>query len=92
MEFFFFSVNYFTMTSSPESDDNSIAVIKEIYDNSKAEELFEMELERALEIGYHVIVIEPNRLADQTTQWIMIGNCLHKGAVIFGLTSLCFCK
>ncbi|XP_078611509.1 transmembrane protein 11, mitochondrial-like [Branchiostoma floridae x Branchiostoma japonicum] len=62
------------------------AIIHEIYDGENAEEQFEYELERALESGVPYIVVEPSRLGDETARWIMIGNCLHKTAVLAGLS------
>lgn len=62
-----------------------IAVIREVYDSENAYEVFELELERALDIGYYMIVIEPTRLGDETGRWISVGNCLHKTAVLSGL-------
>ena len=66
----------------------SITFINEVYDNENAYEKFEMELERALEAGVTVIVIEPSRLGDETARWIAFGNCLHKTAVLAGLGSV----
>lgn len=47
-----------------------------------------MELERALEAGCAIIVIEPERLAEETSRWIIVGNVLHKLAVYSGITSI----
>lgn len=67
---------------------DDVAVIREVYDSENAEEVFEMQLERALQAGCRTIVIEPNRLGDETGRWIMVGNCLHKTAVLSGIGSL----
>ena len=66
----------------------TITFISEVYDNENSYEKFEMELERALEAGVNVIVIEPSRLGDETARWIAFGNCLHKTAVLAGLGSV----
>lgn len=67
-------------------------VIHEIYPDdpqySDISEVFEVELERALEAKCNVIVIEPVKLGDETAKWIAVGNCLHKTAVLAGLGSL----
>lgn len=34
------------------------------------------------------IIIEPQRLGDETARWIRVGNCLHKTAVASGLVSI----
>lgn len=47
-----------------------------------------MELERALEAGVSVIVIEPEPLGEETVRWIFVGNILHKTAVFSGLCSI----
>lgn len=63
-----------------------MAIIREIYDG--AHELFESELERALETGRQTIVIEPIRLGEETARWISIGNCLNKTSIITGFGSI----
>lgn len=67
---------------------SNIAVIKEVYDSENALAKFELELETALDLGCTIIVIEPERLAEETTHWIAIGNVLHKIAVGSGLISV----
>lgn len=47
-----------------------------------------MELERALEAGVSVIVIEPETLGEETVRWIFVGNILHEVAVYSGLCSI----
>lgn len=47
-----------------------------------------MELERALEAGVSVIVIEPEPLGEETARWIYVGNLLHKVSVYSGLCSI----
>jgi len=63
-------------------NESDIAIIREIFDG--AHELFENELERALEAGCETIVIEPNRLGEETARWISIGHCLRKTALVTG--------
>ncbi|XP_033100678.1 transmembrane protein 11, mitochondrial-like isoform X3 [Anneissia japonica] len=64
------------------------AIIHEIYDNGHAQEQFELELEQALEAQKSIIIIEPSHIGDETARWIIVGNCLHKMAVLAGVTSL----
>lgn len=47
-----------------------------------------MELERALDAGCAIIIVEPSRLGDETARWISVGNCLHKTAVLSGIFSI----
>lgn len=47
-----------------------------------------MELERALEAGVSVIVIEPEPLGEETARWIYVGNVLHRVSVYSGLCSI----
>lgn len=63
-------------------------MIKEIYDSEFSPDAFEMELDRALDAGCSIIVIEPSQLGDETARWITVGNYLHKTAVITGLGSI----
>ncbi|KAK9870496.1 hypothetical protein WA026_008053 [Henosepilachna vigintioctopunctata] len=67
---------------------SNIAVIREVYDSEYSQHGFSMELEKALDACCSVIVIEPSQLGDETARWISFGNCLHKTAVISGLTSI----
>ena len=60
----------------------------ELDDSENAHETFELELERALEAGCSVIVVEPSRLGDETARWIAVGNCLHKTAVLSGIGAI----
>lgn len=66
-----------------------VAIIHEVYDSENAQWKFENELEIALDRGYKIIVIEPSRLGDETARWIAFGNCLHKTAIISGLSAIC---
>ncbi|RVE48174.1 hypothetical protein evm_007234 [Chilo suppressalis] len=67
---------------------SSVAIIREVYDSENAHIKFEMELERALEAGVRVIVIEPEPLGEETARWIYVGNLLHKISVYSGLCSI----
>lgn len=58
------------------------AIIREVYDNDNSQEMFEQELDNALEAGYKYIIIEPTQLADETVRWITVGNFLSKTAII----------
>ncbi|KAG8199571.1 hypothetical protein JTE90_009410 [Oedothorax gibbosus] len=66
----------------------NVGIIREIYDGENAHEVFENELERALEARLSCIVIEPTKLGDETARWISVGNCLHKTAVLSGFGSI----
>lgn len=66
-----------------------MAIIHEVYDSENAEWKFENDLELALDRGCKIIVIEPSRLGDETARWIAFGNCLHKTAIISGLSAVC---
>ncbi|GFU28217.1 transmembrane protein 11, mitochondrial [Nephila pilipes] len=66
----------------------NLAIIREIYDGENAHEVFENELERALEAQCSCIVIEPTKLGEETARWISVGNCLHKSAVLSGFGSI----
>lgn len=61
-------------------------IIREIFDG--AHELFENELEHALDIGCQTIVIEPCRLGEETARWIFVGDCLSKASILTGLGSV----
>lgn len=63
-------------------------MIKEIYDSEYSRETFEIELDKALDAGCSVIVIEPTQLGEETSRWISVGNCLHKTAVISGIGAI----
>lgn len=65
-----------------------MAVIQEIYDGEYSQQYFAIELERALDAGCEVIVIEPTQLGDETARWISVGNCLHKTAVVSGIGAI----
>ncbi|XP_043945320.1 transmembrane protein 11, mitochondrial [Protopterus annectens] len=63
-------------------------IVHEIYNGESAQEQFEYKLEQALEAQYKYIVIEPTRIGDETARWITVGNCLHKTAVLAGISCL----
>lgn len=65
-----------------------MSVIREIYNGVDALELFENELDRALESGCDVIVIEPERLGEDTARWIGLGDCLHSTVLVTGSGSV----
>lgn len=62
-------------------------MIREVYEGDE-HDTFESELEKALEAKVKYIIIEPQRLGDETARWIRVGNCLHKTAVVSGLASI----
>ena len=67
---------------------DNVGVIREIYDDSNANEHFAQELERMLEEKRDVILIEPTKIGDEAAKWIRFGNFLHKGAVVSGACCL----
>lgn len=77
----------FSVLMCSEVKSNTIQVIREVYEGDERER-FEAELEKALEAKVNYIIIEPQRLGDETARWITIGNCLHKTAVVSGLASI----
>lgn len=70
-----------------EDKSTSTQVIREVYEGDESD-TFENELEKALEAKAKYIIIEPQRLGDETARWILVGNCLHKTAVASGLVSI----
>ncbi|XP_074647223.1 transmembrane protein 11-A, mitochondrial-like [Tubulanus polymorphus] len=76
------------MAVATDRDDvKNYVIIHEIYEHEDAHIEFENELERALEAEVETIIIEPTKLGDETAKWITVGNCLHKTAVLAGLSS-----
>ncbi|XP_050309384.1 transmembrane protein 11-A, mitochondrial isoform X2 [Anthonomus grandis grandis] len=67
---------------------SNIAIIREVYDGPDSQDMFVVELEKALESRCSIIVIEPSQLGDETARWITAGNYLHKMAVISGFSSV----
>ena len=65
-----------------------MTVIREIYNGVDAQELFENELDRALDAGCDLIVIEPERLGEDTVRWIGLGECLHCTVLVTGSGSV----
>lgn len=59
-----------------------MAIIHEIYDAQSEPHSFEAELERSLEDAVPTIVIEPRNLGEHTARSIVVGNLLHKTAVL----------
>ncbi|XP_031623794.1 transmembrane protein 11 homolog, mitochondrial isoform X1 [Contarinia nasturtii] len=80
---------YTSKPLSPIDEDKSTTtqVIREVYEGDE-HDTFENELEKALEAKVKYIIIEPQRLGDETARWIRVGNCLHKTAVVSGLASI----
>ena len=75
--------------SSQSSDSSSdLIVIREIYDSENAQEIFEIELERAIQSGCKTIIIEPTQLGEDTERWISYGNCLRRSAIVAGMASI----
>lgn len=70
------------------SNEQSTYVIREIYESENSVESFLLQLERALQSRYKVIVIEPQRLAEETGRWIMLGNILSRTSILSGLVSI----
>lgn len=70
-----------------EDKSTTTQVIREVYEGDE-HDTFENELEKALEAKVKYIIIEPQRLGDETARWIRVGNCLHKTAVVSGLASI----
>lgn len=79
---------YIDFPFNRELDPSKVAIIREVYDTDNAHETFELELERALEAGCNIIVVEPSRLGDETARWIAVGNCLHKTAILSGIGAI----
>lgn len=79
--------NILCHVNSSEDKTTTTQVIREIYEGDE-HDTFEVELEKALESKTKYIIIEPQRLGDETARWIRVGNCLHKTAVLSGLTSI----
>lgn len=79
---------YIDFPLNRELDPSKVAIIREVYDTDNAHETFELELERALEAGCSIIVVEPSRLGDETARWIAVGNCLHKTAILSGIGAI----
>ncbi|KAH9393274.1 Transmembrane protein 11, mitochondrial [Tyrophagus putrescentiae] len=65
---------------------SDLVIIREIFDG--AHELFENELEHALDIGCPLIIIEPMRLGEETGRWIYVGECLARASIVTGLGSV----
>jgi len=63
-------------------------VIQEVYECENAEEMFEIQLEKALELGCETIVIEPTKLGSDISRWITSGNWFHKTSVFSGFGSI----
>lgn len=75
-----------------ESPDKECHVIHETDDPDLNEnftkELYDTELEVALNRQHPMIVIEPKALGDQISRWIQVGNFVHKSSVLCSLGCL----
>ena len=49
-------IDLFSRKSSPSSDSEDLIVIREIYDSENAQEIFEIELERAIQVSSCYII------------------------------------
>lgn len=85
--FLFFFLYFSICLKRSEVKSTTIQVIREVYEGDEHER-FEAELEKALEAKVNYIIIEPQRLGDETARWITVGNCLHKTAVFSGIASI----
>ena len=63
-------------------------VIRALTEDEDDDEFLEEQLEDALDDEYQFIIIEPERIGNETTKWIQMGNFLHKSGVITGLGSI----
>lgn len=79
-------VDAFILNSELKSP--TVHLIREIYDGENAYDSFIADLDRALIEKYDYIIVEPCKVSDETSRWIMVGNCLHKTAVLTGLVSI----
>ncbi|KAF6038597.1 TMEM11 [Bugula neritina] len=61
-------------------------VIRHVNDEEDLKSL-EVELDGALNAQTDIIIIEPARLGKETARWISVGNFLHKGSVVCGVTA-----
>ena len=75
-----------------DSPDEECHVIHEAddpdLDENFKQELYDTELEVALNRQYPMIVIEPQVLGDQISKWIQVGNFVHKFSVLCSLGCL----
>lgn len=61
---------------------SNLAVVRELYNGIDAREVLENELDRAIDAGVDVILIEPEQLGEDTARWISLGNCLHRTTLV----------
>ena len=65
------------------------AIIRHLSEcEDEEEEFLEEQLEDALDDRLQYIVIEPEKIGNETTKWIQIGNFLHKTGVLSGVGSI----
>lgn len=72
----------------PRELKSPLCVIREIYDVPDAYDNFIAQLDKALYEHYETIIIEPQKVGDETARWIRVGNCLHKTAFLSGFGSI----
>jgi len=71
-------------TTARQLSSTDVAVVREVYDSDNSEDMFRMELERALEVGCRTIIIEPSRLAMETRRWIVAGEYIRTTSAVAG--------
>ena len=77
------------LTSREWSSLSEYAIIRGSSDDEDDEdEYLEEQLEDALDDRLQYIIIEPEKIGNETTKWIQIGNFLHKNGVLSGLGSV----
>merc|ERR1712223_590391 len=74
--------------SSSQSEAEDLVVIREVYDSDNAQEIFELELEKALQTGCKTIIIEPTALGEDTERWLSYGYYLYSSSLLTGLSSV----
>ncbi|CRK95542.1 CLUMA_CG009007, isoform A [Clunio marinus] len=79
--------DYKRLSPIDELKSPTVHLIREIYDGENAHDNFILDLDRALVEKYDYIIVEPAKVADETSRWIIVGNCLHKTAVLSGIAS-----
>ena len=68
-------------------------MIREItfHERIDTQSVLESELDLALESKSDMIVIEPNRLGEETLRWIQLGDCLSRTCIVSGFSSVVCC-
>lgn len=70
--------------SCSELSPSDVAVIREVYESDNSEDIFRIELERAIEVGCRTIVIEPAALGHETKAWIGRGRAVKHASLACG--------